>query len=309
MITERDLLRTLQAWLHEDAHEYGDRVLDSVLDSLDSTPQRRSSWSAWRTSLMSKTMQYGLVAAAAVIVAIIGLQLLGGPNVLEPGPSPSVAPSEAGEPTPSAPASAEPSISSDGSLPAGPFTLWDAPGDLAITVTIPGPGWFGDEGGGMLVKNANADPPDGAGLMVFQGPLYVYGDACHWSTTTPDTPATTTEELTAALLAQTSRDGDNAGQGWNIGGSFGWGVDLSVPVGAVFEDCDGGQLRSWVGDPLLDANARYHQGPGQIDQLWIGDVNGVLVVFDVWYYAGTPFDPIDELWITVDHGATTFEMP
>jgi hypothetical protein len=308
MITERDLLRTLQAWLHEDAHEYGDRVLDSVLDSLDSTPQRRSSWSAWRTSLMSKTMQYGLVAAAAVIVAIIGFQLLGGPNVLGPGPSPSVAPSEAGETTPSAPASAEPSISSDGSLPAGPFTLWDAPGDVAITVTIPGPGWFGDEGGGMLVKNANADPPDGAGLMVFQGPLYVYGDACHWSTTTPDTPATTTEELIAALLAQTSRDGDHAGEGWSIGGSSGVGVDLHVPEDAVFEDCDGGQFRSWVGDPRLDTNARSHQGPGQVDQLWVGDVNGVLVVFDV-YYPGPQRDVVDELWIAVDHGATTFEMP
>jgi hypothetical protein len=308
MTASRDPDQLIHAYFDEGPDELPDPVYDAVRDRIEQTRQR-ADHGPWRTFLMSRTMQYGLAAAAAVIVAIIGFQLLGGPNVLGPGPSPSVAPSEAGEPTPSAPASAAPSIPAYGSLPEGPFILWDAPGDVAITVTIPGPGWFGDEGGGMLVKNQNADLPTNAGLIVFQGPLYVYGDACHWSTTTPDRPATTMWELIAALEAQTSRDGGDAGEGWNIGGSFGWGANLNVPEDAVFKDCDEGQFRSWVGDPLLDTNVRSHQGPGQVDELWTGDVNGVLVVFDV-YYPGPQRDVVDELWIAVDpHGATTFEMP
>jgi hypothetical protein len=85
MNSDRDLPRILQAWLHEDLHKHGDRVLGGVVDLLDTTPQRRSRWSAWRTPTMKylKTaLAIGLTAAAAAVVVIVGLGALR----TEPGP-------------------------------------------------------------------------------------------------------------------------------------------------------------------------------------------------------------------------------
>ncbi len=44
MSTDRDVTRIVRSWLHEDAYEDADRVLDLVLDQLDTTPQRRATW-------------------------------------------------------------------------------------------------------------------------------------------------------------------------------------------------------------------------------------------------------------------------
>jgi len=321
--TERDLPRIVQAWLHEDAHEYGDHVLDKVVDLLDSTPQRSPSWLARTFQVMNASfVRYGLAAAAVVVIAIIGSQLIGGSNVGGPGSSPSVAPSETGEPSPSAPVSAEPSIPADGSLPAGStFVLWNAPGDVAITIKIPDPGWFGEEGGGMLVNGPNFNPPDSVALKVFQLPLYVYGDPCHWSTTTPAAPVTTAAEFTAALEAQTSGDATSQNRAWGITDGLGWEVLLHVPGEAVVAACDGGQFRSWTSDPQQDPDARFHQGPGQIHDLWVGeaqlccDWGGAVVVFDVVRYPANPDASVDSsaianvLWDEILSPTATFEKP
>ena len=47
-------------------------------------------------------------------------------------------------------------------------------------------------------------------------------------------------------------------------------VEMSVPTDIDFADCDGGEFRSWLG--------RYHQGPGQVDQIYILDVDDQRVV-------------------------------
>ena len=51
MTTERDpRTRTVLSWLREDAHENAERVLLRALDEVDTTPQRRSRWPAWRST-------------------------------------------------------------------------------------------------------------------------------------------------------------------------------------------------------------------------------------------------------------------
>jgi hypothetical protein len=68
-----------------------------------------------------------------------------------------------------------------------------------MTVTIPTPGWTGEPDGGILLKNDNADPPDRSGMIVWAGVdhLYVYRDSCAWSSTRPQTPSTTVDEVAA----------------------------------------------------------------------------------------------------------------
>lgn len=89
MTASRDPDRLIRAFFEEGPDELPDPVYDAVRDRIEQTPQRADR-GPWRTFLMSKTMQYGL-AAAAVILAIIGFQTLAaGPT---PGGSPSAQPS------------------------------------------------------------------------------------------------------------------------------------------------------------------------------------------------------------------------
>ena len=306
MSTDRDVTRIVRSWLHEDAYEDADRVLSLVLDELDTTPQRRAGWLARRLPPMNTYLKVGLAAAVVVLAGFIGIQLLGGSNVGGPGPSPSAS---SAEPTPSEPA---PSATADTGLPVGSsHVLWDTPGDVGISFTIRAPGWSGDVGGGVLCKSSGcSDPPDGAAMIAFQGYLYVYGDPCQWSSTGPDTPATSVDELVAALAAQASRDA-SAPVDVTVDGYAGKSITLHVPddaayVGGRFSDCDRGEFRSWVRDPVADS-ARYHQGPGQIDELWILDVGGTLVVIDAGSYALTPAEHLAEVRAIAD--SATFELP
>ena len=89
---DRNSDRIVRSWLHEDRHEDATRVLDSVLTDVDTTPQRRSGWTAWRASAMNRFVVVGLGAAAVVAVLLIGSQLLGSPPPGGPGASASSEP-------------------------------------------------------------------------------------------------------------------------------------------------------------------------------------------------------------------------
>jgi hypothetical protein len=56
-------------------------------------------------------------------------------------------------------------------------------------------------------------------------------------------------------------------------------IEMTVPSDIDFADCDRGEFRSWLG--------RYHQGPGQVDQVYILDVEGQRVVIYTNYMPGT----------------------
>ena len=302
MTASRDPDRLIRAFLDEGLDELPDPVYDVVRNRIEQTRQR-AFIGPWRTLDMNRYLQIGLAAAAVVVIAVVAFKLLPG------SPAPGVEPSATPEPTSTPTATAEPSPSEAAGLPVGSsHVLWDAPGDVGISVTIPAPGWSGEVGGGVLCKNDGcSDPPDGAGIIVFQGPLYVYGDSCRWSTTTPDKPATTVDELITALQALSLRDPSTPHIfAVEIGGYTGEYMSLDVPYSVDFALCDRGEFRSWVGDLALD-NARYHQGPGQGDALYILNVNGLLMVIDIGHYAGTPEEAMVQAEAIVN--SATFQLP
>jgi hypothetical protein len=97
MTTERDPgTRIVLSWLREETHENAERVLLRVLDEVDTTPQRRSWWPAWRTSPMNTYAKLIAAAAAVLVVAAVGYQFLppsggiGGPPPIAPSPSPTL---------------------------------------------------------------------------------------------------------------------------------------------------------------------------------------------------------------------------
>jgi hypothetical protein len=253
---------------------------------------------------MNMTLKYGLAAVVVAVAALIGINYLGTANVGGPGIGDSTqtaAPTAQATPEPSLEPTPDPTPA--GLLPEGSHVLVRGTEETAtvrMTVTIPAPDWYGEPGGGTLIKNDQADAPDGAGLIVFAGEdLYVYGDPCRWSSTRPETPATTVDELVDALTAQASRDATQP-LDVTVDGYSGQSITLHVPEDADFSECDRSTFGSW-GVPGPDETPfRHHQDPGQIDKLWVLDVEGELVVIDTAYYDDTPQSDIDELGAIVE---------
>jgi len=178
-------------------------------------------------------------------------------------------------------------------------------GGVGITVTMPASGWSGEPGAWFVEWDPDgANPPYGAAIVVFtvDEEFYVYGDPCSWSSTRPDTPATTVDELVAALATQPSRN-PSAPEDITVGGYAGKKITLHVPDDAVFSACDEGEFASF--GVAGEDPARYHQGPGQIDEMWIVDVNGRIALLDGAYYADTPQSAVDELHAAL--GSATFD--
>jgi len=298
MTAQRDPDRLINAFLMEGQTELADPVYDAVRASIEHTRQR-AVIGPWRMPTMNKLVPIGLGAAAVVVILVIGTQLLGpaAPSGVGGAPSPTAAPTTAPSPTPE-PSVAAPSPS-DGSLPEGSFVLSSSdtplPNGIASTVTIAAPGWRGDPGAGVLVKGGE----HGAGMIgPWHEPLYVYGDPCHWSTTTPKAPATTVDEIVAALASQASRDA-SAPVDVTLDGYKGKVItlhvpeDLKVPDEGTFTDCDEDKFGSW--GTTSEPTARYHQFPGQIDEVWIVDIDGQAAVINGSYYAETPAETVAEM--------------
>jgi hypothetical protein len=90
MSADRETTRIVRSWLREDGHENADRVLDLVLDQIDTTPQRRATWWPVRRLLtMNNTMRYAVAAVVLSLAALVGLTLLNNQIGNEPTPTPS----------------------------------------------------------------------------------------------------------------------------------------------------------------------------------------------------------------------------
>lgn len=293
--SDRDVTRAIRSWLHEDRHEDASRIAGAVLDQVPTTPQRRAIWWRARRFFHMNTLAKVLVAAAAVVVvAVMGINLLpglGGGIGSQPTPSPTVVPSPSDEPT-TGPTPA--------GLAEGPHLILDGQTDVPeetfppLTVTIPAPGWDGEVGGGVLVKN-DAAPPAGAGMIMFvQSEYIVYGDACHWTTTMPDTPVTTVDDFIDALSAQASRRASEPVD-ITLGGYAGKSITLTVPDDVDLADCDPGFGGSWDcgGDGMTPCG--YHGGADAIDTVYILDIDGLIMAWQTGFYTGTSTEDVAEL--------------
>jgi hypothetical protein len=246
---------------------------------------------------MNKFVAIGLGAAAVVVALLVGAQLLGSPS----------APSAGAEPTATAQVTPDQSspFLSEGELAEGSsHVIWDgAAGGAKTTVTIPAAGWWGQPGGGLVTKNnSGADPPDGAGIIFFMdvASWSVPADPCAWESSLPDEPATSADELVAALETQADRDA-TAPVDVTVDGRAGTSITLHVPEGIDLHDCDRGTFctLALTADGLIHC-WRFNQGAGQIDVLSIVDVDGIPVVIDAAHYEATPPEWVTEMEAIVD---------
>jgi hypothetical protein len=285
MSSDRDVTRIVRSWMREDGHESADRVLDSVLDQLDTTPQRRANWPAWRTPTMSTIVTYSLGAAAVIVVLLVGANLLRFSGTPPGGvPSESVGPSEA-EPSVVSSAAADLPVGSSFELMAPNVPVPNA--DL-ITVIVPAPGWYGEPGEGTLTKDLGADGRATVTVLAREW-FHVPTDICRWQSTVPDTIPETADELVAALAAQTYETPEGSltrepstPVDITVDGDTGQSITFVVPTWQSTDPgaCDGGRPSpsdGGVSSPrfcsLVDRD-RYacwlsHLEPGYLDKLWV----------------------------------------
>ena len=149
----------------------------------------------------------------------------------------------------------------------------DLPG---ILITLP-EGWHNIDGWG--VHRGSPDEPTVA--IQFWDVGQVYGHPCQWEGTLTD-PGPSVDALADALVDIPLR---NASQPVDVvlDGRSGSYLEWSVPADIDFTGCDtdGSEhyFESWTGGNDGD---RYHQGPGQVDRLWILDIDGARLVIDAF---------------------------
>jgi hypothetical protein len=101
MSADRAVSRIVRSWLNEDAYEDATRVLDAVLDQINTTPQRRAIWPVRRILTMNSAMRIGGAAVAVIAIALIGINLYrGSGSGSGVGSSPSESPRASATPLP-----------------------------------------------------------------------------------------------------------------------------------------------------------------------------------------------------------------
>lgn len=146
--------------------------------------------------------------------------------------------------------------------------------------------------GGWLFNHLRA-----AGLSVavqFWKVDQVYGHPCQWSGTLFQ-PGPTVDDLAKALGDRPVRKA-TAPIDVTVDGYAGKYLEWSVPADAEFSKCDTDAgthyFESWIGPGDGD---RYQQGPGQLDRLWILDVDGSRLVIDGFSMVNSTPEDIEQL--------------
>lgn len=206
-----------------------------------------------------------VVAALAITTAVIGQTLPREVAPAEPSPSPTLA------------------LGSD-ETPVDPglyaFPVLDAsPGYRVPLVSVPEGFISAAEG----VWSGEIEADDGRVLFIWEINSVSSHPCEAGATAVPVGP--TTADLAAALAAQPMRSGTDPVP-VTVDGFDGFYVELSVPD-IDLAACPGGKFNSWPG--------RWQQAPGQVDMLWILDVEGQRMVFDASRSAGVDGQQLAEL--------------
>jgi hypothetical protein len=290
-------------WLADGSDRTPQPAVDAVLLAVKTTPQERDLRIPWRTSPMSLPLR---LAAGIAIIAVIGFAALTvfrpgtGPGVgAGPTPTPSATPAPTSTPTSTAAASAGvpefPGYSDD--VAPGTY-LWPAGGVFPadITFTIPS-GWISRYG--IPHKDRGGPAEMAVGNWVIAN---VYADPCQWQGSALD-PAVgpTVDDLASALVAQ-KRRAASPPTDVTLSGYPAKRIELSVPADLDPATCDEGVMRTWFGPGERvdtwysdDPEARSPLRSGQLNVVYIVDVNGGRLIIDTWHMPGTSAADLAEL--------------
>lgn len=149
---------------------------------------------------------------------------------------------------------------------------------------------------GVLQGHSSAEMTDLLGVD-FWNVSTVPTDPCHWQRGGPRV-GPTVDDLATALANQARRHASTPTH-VTLAGYAGKHLTLTVPAHIEygldeFPACDEGYFVTWDAPPS-SAFARYQQGPGQVDELWILDVHGSRLVIDASYWRDSSARSVAEI--------------
>ena len=157
---------------------------------------------------------------------------------------------------------------------------WIGVGQMRVSLAVPR-GWdVWSSGDGIIDPRHRGNWPSGTGIGFYQV-VDVYADPCRWERGKMPSIGPKAADLAAALARQPDRAATRPTD-VELGGFNGKMVRLHVPSDVDFNDCSHYEFRSWPG--------RFHQGAGQVDEVWILDVEGERLVIDAWWFPQTSAD-------------------
>ena len=294
MSADRDTTRIVRSWLEEGVTALPDPVLDAVLDQLPATPQRRVRWLGRRLPHMNNMAKMTLAAAAVLVVALLGIRFLVPGDQGVGGPDET--PTPTATPTPSLTAVAFPQPTA---LAPGTY-FWDvgARSPVRFTFTVPD-GWTNRND--IIRKDQNGAGEVALGVWIV---MNTYADPCRWQESLLDPPVgPTVENLESAVADQVGRNA-SAPADVTVGGYPATRIELSVPADLDIATCDNGYYRDWLQEgeshsknPDLDIvnpdNVLFRSG--QVNVIYILDVDGTRFVINTWHMPGAPDANLAEL--------------
>jgi hypothetical protein len=151
---------------------------------------------------------------------------------------------------------------------------------MVITFAVPD-GWRGATNG-VVDSDLGADAPVGAALS-FWIVTNIYENPCRWNgSLAKPAVGSTVNDLVAGLANQKDHPSGQRIKA-QVDGHAATELRMAVPDDLALSTCWNGEFRSWQSH----AGDRSHQGPGQIDQLFILNVEGRRLVIDASFFPGT----------------------
>ena len=259
-----------------------------------------------------------------LLVFALGLTLsacgTGGASTLttasSPSPSPTPGVTAAPSVSPTASPTAEPA-------PTYPMNIDDVPGDdfspleaetyfiepystdIQVFYTIPAEDWLGWIGTFKPERGTDA-PYQLVGVSIVNVTNLVQ-DGCTTHAAADPPVGPTVDDMAAALAALSPFILTEPPSDVTVDGFSGKHLKLTVPDLAVrvygedtiFTDCTTFELKSWIGEPLSYAFHGYSY-PGQVEEIWLLDVDGTRLMIEALWSPGSPEGDIAELRSILD---------
>jgi hypothetical protein len=277
MTAPREIDRLLETFLADGVSELPDRAYDAVRSEIETTRQRVVI-GPWRAPDMNSLAKFAIAAAAVVVIAVVGINLLprsgGNVGTSQPAPSPSMTQSASPAPTPSDIVG----VPSAGPLVAGkpyPFRLEDT----AFTLSVPNADW--QSNGDFGIYKTQGQAADGAAFIFWKYDADgVFSDPCNNVKAPVVGPSAA--DLAAAITKIPGVDVVSPPTAVTIGGKPGQTVAIKIrdDIGCVEN-----QFYLWY-DSAHEDQARYASQKGQTIRVWIAEVDGKRVQMDGETYVG-----------------------
>lgn len=244
---------------------------------------------------MNTYAKFAIAAAAVVVVAVVGINLLprSGGDV---GGAPTVSPSSTPSPSPTAsPSPSEVAFPPDSDLVAGKHSM--TRNGIRLSVTLPTSGWRSDGGfffNNDFVNDAGVTPQGASFLFWDANPIGVFADPCAEKKAPPAGPSAA--DLASAVSTLAGAELVSGPTDVTVGGRPAKHVVLTVPEDAPCGR-EGREFYLWYNPP---GNERYISALGATMRVWIIDVDGTIVWIDGETYKGAGPGPGQEIQHIID---------